>query len=57
MVKTLCFQCNGFGFDSWLGKEDPTCCEAKKKKKKSLKTFHPKRVEMTFSEILILNLT
>ena len=28
-----------------------------KKKKKESKTFHPKRVEMTFSEILILNLT
>ena len=26
-------------------------------KKKESKTFHPKRVEMTFSEILILNLT
>ena len=32
MVKTLCFQCRGCGFDPRLGNEDPTCLSAWPKK-------------------------
>ena len=42
MVKTLCFQCRGHGFDPWLGNLDPTCsavCSQTEKKKKSIKVF------------------
>ena len=28
VVKTLCFQCRGCGFDPRLGNEDPTCFSA-----------------------------
>ena len=34
VVKILCFQCRGHGFDSWLGNKDPTCCMAQPKEKK-----------------------
>ena len=37
MVKTLCFQYRGHGFNPWLGNKDPTCHKAWSKKKKERK--------------------
>ena len=34
VVKNLCFQGKGHGFDPWSGNEDPTCCESWPKNKK-----------------------
>ena len=36
VVKTLCFQCRGHGFNPWSGNWDPLCCTVRPKNKKEL---------------------
>ena len=37
MVETPRFHCRGYGFNPWLGNQDPTCCKVCQKKKKKQK--------------------
>ena len=37
VVKTLSFQCRGWGFHAWLGNKDPTCLGAWPKEKHKIK--------------------
>ena len=58
LVKSPRFQCRGYGFDPWLGNEDPTRCMAQpnKLKVKELKTVTKMiMTDPTFAKQLITN--